>query len=62
LLGLSCFHVVGLPQLFPEIVWQPDHPPMVVLRVNFPQTPTLELPPRIVGSVDAAVFRLKGGA
>jgi hypothetical protein len=63
LLGLTCFHVVGLPQAFPEIVFQPDHPPIVVrttiprddsigavLRVSFPQTPDPStIPPRLVG-------------
>ncbi|MDQ6869135.1 MAG: hypothetical protein M3178_12320 [Pseudomonadota bacterium] len=72
LLGLSCFHVVGVPQVFPDIVWQPDHPPLVqgstissadsigaVLRVDFPKTITPELQPRVIGTTDSAVFSLQ---
>ena len=72
LLGLSCFHVVGgTADVFPDTIWQPTEPPLVVgvpvpadknighvIRVAFPQTPTPTFPPMFVGAADAAVFTL----
>ncbi len=72
LFGLSCFHVVGgTADVFPDTIWQPTHPPMVVgvpvvadnnighvIRVEFPQTPTPTIVPMVVGAADAAVFTL----
>lgn len=70
LLGLSCFHVVGDKNaVFPDTIWQPHAPPLVVpvqpddnigrvVRVDFPQTPPLPFSPLLVGLVDAAVFTL----
>jgi hypothetical protein len=72
LLGLSCFHVVGdTNNVFPDTIWQPHEPPLVignpikpddnigrVVRVDFPQTPPLPFSPILAGLVDAAVFTL----
>jgi hypothetical protein len=75
LLGLSCFHVVGgTADVFPDTIWQPTNPPLVVgvpvppddnighvTRVEFPQTPTPTITPMFVGAADAAVFTLDEG-
>ncbi|GEM_PF-940308 len=72
LLGLSCFHVVGdVNASFPDTIWQPTNPPLVVgttvpsddnighvVRVDFPQTQPLPFSPVLVGLCDAAVFTL----
>src|SRR5919108_5737288 len=72
LLGLTNFHVVGPnTDTFPDTVWQPTNPPLVigvavsaddnighVIRVDFPQTPPLPFATERVGLVDAAVFPL----
>jgi hypothetical protein len=72
LLGLSCFHVVGdTNAIFPDTIWQPREPNLVVggfippddnigrvVRVDFPQTPPLPFSPLLAGLVDAAVFTL----
>jgi hypothetical protein len=74
LLGLSCYHVAGDPNnSFPNTIWQPTPPPGAsvvgspvprndnignVIRVDFPQTQTPEISPRLVGVVDAAVISL----
>lgn len=72
LLGLSCFHVVGdVNAHFPDTIWQPDHPPLVVgtaippddnigcvVRVDFPRTPPFPFSPFLVGLTDAGVFTL----
>lgn len=72
LLGLSCFHVVGdTNAVFPNTIWQPREPNLVVggfippddnigrvVRVDFPQTPPLPFSPLLAGLVDAAVFTL----
>ncbi|MEV7095484.1 hypothetical protein AB0M80_21830 [Amycolatopsis sp. NPDC051045] len=71
LLGLTCFHVTGIPfQSFPDVIWQPDHPPFTggavdpndalgrVVRVDFPQTVPLPGSPVLVGMTDSAVFSL----
>jgi hypothetical protein len=72
LLGLSCFHVVGdTSAVFPNTIWQPREPNLVVggfippddnigrvVRVDFPQTPPLPFSPVLAGLVDAAVITL----
>jgi hypothetical protein len=71
LLGLTCFHVTGVPfQNFPDVIWQPSHPPLTggavspddalgrVMRVDFPQTTPLPGSPVLVGMTDSAVFSL----
>jgi hypothetical protein len=74
LVGLTCFHVAGLPSnLFPFTVWQPDNPAVGVIggsppdpgdnighviRVDFPQTVTPTFPPQVNGFVDAAIVAL----
>lgn len=72
LMGLSCYHVIGDKNaVFPDIIWQPDHPPFVagdsvspvdnighVHRVDFPQTPPLPFSPVVAGLTDAGIFTL----
>ncbi len=73
-LGLSCYHVVGDPDRFPNNVWQPHNPPLVVgsqlakddnvgdvVKVDFPQTSPLPFSPVVTGLTDSAVFRLDAG-
>jgi hypothetical protein len=73
-LGLSCFHVVGVPAQYPYVVWQATHPPSVfiagipippddsvgaVTMVDWPRTKTAEIIPKFLGTTDAAVFSIK---
>jgi hypothetical protein len=71
LMGLTCFHVTGVAfQNFPDLIWQPDHPPFTgstvspddalgrVMRVDFPRTAPLPGSPVLAGMTDSAVFSL----
>jgi hypothetical protein len=70
--GLTCFHVVGLPQAFPFVVWQPNDPGFpigvpisrdncvgAVTMVDWPKTQTPEIIPQFVGFTDSAVFSIE---